>query len=347
MTTKFSLFSLALAPLALMGGAGAALAEVPAVLTDLPVTQSLVAQVMGDLGTPELLLERGGDPHHAALRPSQARALSRAGLVVWISEGMTPWLEGPVETLATGTVLELGEVAGVHKRPFGTVSALGAEAADDGHDHDHEADEDHDHDHDHDHEAEADHDHDEHAEEGHAHSHSADATDPHMWLDPDNAEVWLRAIAAELSAIDPGNAATYAANAEAAVAGVDALEDEIEAMLEPAEHVGIVTFHAAYGYFAEAFDLDILGTVALGDASAPGAARLSALRAELAGHPGACLFPEANHPNDYTDVIAEGGGMRVGAPLDPAGVMLEPGPGLYAATLRGLAQAIADCAASQ
>ena len=61
-----------------------ALADVPKVMTDLPVVHSLTAQVMGDLGTPDILLDKGADPHHFQLKPSQARALSQADLVLWI-----------------------------------------------------------------------------------------------------------------------------------------------------------------------------------------------------------------------------------------------------------------------
>ena len=42
--------------------------------------------------------------------------------------------------------------------------------------------------------------------------------------------------------------------------------------------------------------------------------------------------------------LAEGTALRIGAPLDPAGTTLDPGPDLYAQTLRALARAIADCA---
>ena len=40
-----------------------ALADVPQVQTDIPPVAALVAQVMGDLGTPGVLLDKGGDEH--------------------------------------------------------------------------------------------------------------------------------------------------------------------------------------------------------------------------------------------------------------------------------------------
>jgi zinc transport system substrate-binding protein len=58
-----------------------------------------------------------------------------------------------------------------------------------------------------------------------------------------------------------------------------------------------------------------------------------------------CIFPEVQHDPALVTQMAEGTGAKVGAPLDPVGSSLEPGPGAYAALLTGLAQAIADCAA--
>jgi zinc transport system substrate-binding protein len=85
-------------------GAIPARAEVPKVVTDIAPVQSLVAIVMQGLGTPEMLVNPGGDAHGAALRPSQARSLQAADLVVWIGPGLTPRLSKPIETLSGGAV---------------------------------------------------------------------------------------------------------------------------------------------------------------------------------------------------------------------------------------------------
>ncbi len=62
---------------------------------------------MDGVGTPDLLLDRGADPHHFQLRPSQARAVAGAGLVVWIGPDLTPWLGRTTDALSDGQVLEL------------------------------------------------------------------------------------------------------------------------------------------------------------------------------------------------------------------------------------------------
>ena len=70
-----------------------AFAEVPKVVTDIPPVTALVAQVMGDLGQPVQMLERGADEHDMQLRPSQVAALSQATLLVWIGPNLTPGLD--------------------------------------------------------------------------------------------------------------------------------------------------------------------------------------------------------------------------------------------------------------
>ena len=182
------IISLVLASLALP-----AWAEVPKVVTDIPPVHALVAQVMGDLGTPDLLLERGASEHDFQLRPSQAAGLADAGLVVWIGPELTPWLDRALEGLGEGAKqLPLLAVPGTVTHAY----AEGGAHMEAGHD---------------------DHGHDDHAEEAAGHDdHDHSGTDPHAWLDPANAKLWLGAIAQDLSDLDPDNAATYAANAAAA-----------------------------------------------------------------------------------------------------------------------------------
>jgi zinc transport system substrate-binding protein len=168
--------------------------------------------------------------------------------------------------------------------------------------------------------------------------------DPHAWLDPGNAQVWLGLIAADLARLDPVNAATYRANAATAAKGIVALDGEVAAILAPVQGRPIVSFHEAFGYFGEHFGLDFVGSIALGDAAAPGAARLADLRGRIEAGGVVCLFPEAQHDPVLITQMAEGTGARIGAALDPVGSLLEPGPGAYAALLTGLATTIADCA---
>jgi zinc transport system substrate-binding protein len=299
-----------------------AFAEVPQVVTDIPPVHALVAEVMGDLGQPTLLLSRGGDEHDFQLRPSQAVAVAKSGLVVWIGPDLTPWLDSALGSRPEGApALALLDAEGTVTRAYANAEGVHDGAAEEGHDPDHEA-EGHDH-------------------EGHSH----DGIDPHAWLDPANGQLWLGLIAAELSRLDPENAAIYAANSAAASDRISALDAEIAALLAPVRGKALVTFHDAYGYFFEHYGLTFAGSIALGDAASPGAQRLGDLRATMEAGEVLCIFPEAQHDAALVTQMAEGTGARIGGALDPVGSTLEPGPGAYAALLKGIAVTLADCVA--
>jgi zinc transport system substrate-binding protein len=305
-----------------------ALAEVPSVVTDIPPVHALVAQVMGDLGQPELLLAKGADEHDFQLRPSQAGAVADAGLVVWIGPELTPWLDGALEARPEGAAaLALLDAEGTVRRAYGEAKDAEGHEEELGHEDEHAHEEGHA---------------DEAKEDGHDHGHGSE--DPHAWLDPGNAKVWLGLIATELGRLDPENAATYTANAAAATEGLAALDAEVATILAPAQGKPIVTYHDAFGYFADHFGLNIIGSIAEGDAASPGAARLTELRGTVEAGEVMCLFPEAQHDPALVTQMTEGTGAKVGGALDPVGSSLEPGPGAYSALLTGMAQTIADCA---
>ena len=316
--------------LASLLASGAALAEVPKVVTDFAPTYGLVSMVMGDLGQPEILLDKGANAHEFQLKPSQSAALQEAGLVVWVGPEMSPWLERVLESFGAVPQMRLLAVKGAH------VQAFGDEAAHDHEGHEAEAHEDHE-----DHDGHEDHAEAGHAEEGHE-DHSHAGTDPHAWLDPANGAVWLEAIAAELSRLDPENAATYAANAAKGKALIAETDAQIAAQLKPVQGKPFVVFHDAYGYFAAHYGVTVAGAVALGDATSPGAAHLRDLQGK-AGAEALCLFPEAGHDSKQVEQMAEATGVKLGAALDPEGAALERDALIYPALLQGLAKTLADC----
>ena len=102
------------ATLACAGFAAAAPAA-PRVAADIAPVHAIVARVMAGVGEPHLVIPPGASPHGYALRPSEARALQDADLVVWVGPVLTPWLADPIETLADPDAarLALQDVAGI------------------------------------------------------------------------------------------------------------------------------------------------------------------------------------------------------------------------------------------
>lgn len=281
------------------------LAEVPAIVADTPVTASLVQQVLGDLGQPVLLLDKGADPHDFQLRPSQARALQDADLLIWVGPELTPWLDRAATQIAPQKQLSLLPASPV-KRSYDAAAA---------------------------------HDHDDHSAEDHDHA----SLDPHAWLDPQNGAAWLDAIAARLAEADPDHAATYRANVEAAQTTLADRDAALTQLLAPAKGKPLVTFHDAYGYFTDHYGLTPAIAVTLGDATAPSAARIREVQDQITATGAVCAFPEATQPTRLIEDLTAGTNLRIGEALSPEGAELDIGAGLYGALLDQMGQRIAAC----
>ena len=242
----------------------------------------------------------GARPRGLALRPAGGAAVGGGALVFWVGPRLVPWLERPLTVLAAGArVVRLADTPGLTRLAFREGTVFEA----------------------HDPESEPA------AEPTPKSDHGEDETDPHLWLDPMNAKLWLGAIAAALAEADPARRALYLANAEAARAELDTLAAEIDARLGPVRGRPFVVFHYSFHHFARRFGTHAAGAVALADAPAPRPARTPPLRAHLPA-------PRAVRPSRA--------GVRIGV-LDPLGSNLRPGPDLYPDLLRGLAESLADC----
>ena len=351
--------------------AHAAMASPPEVATDLSAVHGLVARVMDGIGVPGLLVQHGASPHGYVLRPSNAAQLEAADVVFQLGSGVAPALERAVSALAhDARVISLAEVPGtilLRTRTSGTFEA-----------HDHSDHEGHDHDdHDnHDHSDHADHkdDHDEHEshakEEGHdheghdhddhdSHDHSdhADhkddhdehagheehgAYDPHVWLDPENAQIWLGSIAQTLSELDPENADRYAGNANAAMGEIGTVTAQIRQQLDPYRDIPFIVFHDAYQYYETRFGLAAAGSISLGDAADPSAARVSEIQSKVSELGISCVFSEPQFNPGLVRTVLSGSAAKTGI-LDPLGSALEPGPGFYPALMVALADQVEGC----
>lgn len=275
-------------------------ADAPTVVTDIAPIHSLTAMVMEGVGEPHLLLPPEADPHDFALRPSDAATLDDAQLIVWIGHALTPWLEAPLENLASDAVrLELLDIDGWKKLSF----------AEDAHDHDH----------------------------GHGHD---EGVDPHAWMSPTIAAVWVDALAAALSEVDPSHAETYAQNAANAVQTLLDLDAEIAAAFEAQKPAPYVLSHANMQYFEVAYNVPAAATISDTDAAEPGPAHIAELKSQMDGV--ACILHEQANKK-WATLLAEGTGARI-ARLDILGIDIPTGPDLYPTVLRRAAQTLVTCA---
>lgn len=305
--------------------AGPAVAA-PRVIASVVPVQSIVAAVMGDKGTPELLLQGSMSEHRAVFTPAQIASLGSADLVFIVGHGLEAKLAQMSGSDAVNgkRFVELSEAPGVTTLPIRQGGSWEA------HDHAHEGG----------HE-------DEHEDEGDAaaHDHATEgvlAFDPHVWLDPDNAKAMARQVAAELGKADPANAAAYDANATAFAADIDDTSASIAAELAPVKDKPFIVFHDAYQYFERHFGLSGAGSISDVSAQAPSAERLAQVRDKISAVKAACVFREPQYDGKVVATVIEGTGAKEGV-LDPLGAGLDPGPQAYQQLLTKLADALRDC----
>ncbi len=333
----------------LLGLPGPARAEPPEVVVSIKPLHSLVASVMGEVGTPSLLLQGAASPHGYSLRPSEAKALNRAKLIFWVGDGMETFLVQPLEALSgQARLVEVADLRGIGLLEAREGGAWEVHAHEEHGQHD-----------EHEEHAEADH-HEEghgHGEETHAHEekdhdhaehagHEEHDKNLHLWLDPHNAEVIVKAAVKVLGEVDPANAARYQANGQATLAELETLNGELRKDLSAVKDTPFVVFHDAYHYFEAHYGLTAVGSISVDEGRAPGAKRLREVREKIVQSGARCVFSEPQFEPALVATVIEGTPART-AVLDPLGAELAAGPAAYGQIMRGLAASLIKCLAPQ
>lgn len=294
-------------------------AEKPSVVVSIKPIHALVAGVMQGVAEPKLLVQGGASPHNYSLRPSDARAIAKADMVVWVSPRLESFLEKPLQNLAKNakhlTLVEVIE---------GPLLEIREGGAWEGHHHEHEAVH-------HEHEAE----HHDHNDKEHDNEH-ADEVNPHIWLSPVLAKQIVSSTARVLSELDPAHQQLYAENSSKLQARLDKLDSELKARLAPIKTVPYVVFHDAYHYFENTYGLNAVGSITIDPERAPGAKRITEIRAKIKDLQARCVFSEPQFESRLAQTVIEDTGARTGI-LDPLGADLAPEENSYFVLLNNLA----------
>ena len=175
--------------------------------------------IAGDFADVRPLLPPGSEAHSYSPTPTDMMSLSKARLFLYVSDNMETWVSGLVADAPSS----------LHVRAV--VPASEAHIEDEDEELDHDEDSDH-------------------------HHHSID---PHVWLDPLQAQAMVRAIADALSEADPDHAIIYSVNAQALQNRLQELDTEISAALATCKTRTLICGgHFAFGHFAARYGLQHL-----------------------------------------------------------------------------------------
>jgi len=182
---------------------------------------------------------------------------------------------------------------------------------------------------------------------GPAGGHSHDGGDPHFWLDPLLVIRYVENIRDGLSAADPAGKDIYAANAAAYIEQLKQLDAEIQALAAqlPAERRLLVTNHESFGYFADRYGFQVIGTVipSVSTGSAPSAQQLARLVERIRQTGAPAVFLETGANPQLAEQLAAETGVRVVEGLFTHSITAPDGPAPnYIEMMRYNAQAITD-----
>lgn len=139
---------------------------------------------------------------------------------------------------------------------------------------------------------------------------------PHVWVSISKNIEEVSNIAKELSAFDPNHASEYEANADAYIAKLENLRTEMHAALDNVNNKDIITFHEAFPYFAEEFNLNIAGVIEVEPDSEPSAKEVENIISIINEKNIKALFTEPQYSSKIADTIAKETGASVYT-LDP------------------------------
>ena len=303
MRFRFTPF-LAVAVLALGVSNSAKAADKLKTIASFSILADMVKNVGGDRVEVTELVGTDGDAHEFNPTPADAKELARADVFFVNGLGFEGWMER-LESSSGFKGATVVATTGVKARKMDEDDDAHHEGADDdGHDHD---------------------DHDEHADA--LHQDHGDM-DPHAWQDLANGEIYVANIRDGLIAADPDGKAVYERNAEKYIAAVKKEDKAVKAALAslPQSHRRIITSHDAFGYFGDAYGLEILAPEGISTASEPSAKDVAKIIRQIREDQIPAVFLENITNAKMLEQIAKDSGAKIGGTLYSDALSGKDGP---------------------
>lgn len=273
-----------------------------------------IAAAIADGVTPvDVLLPDGASEHDYALRPSDAKRLKNADLVVWVGPEMEAFMAKSAAELPAKKNLAIADINGV--KPL-LISG--------------------------------DEDEDEHTAEkseqpdADAHHHHHGEFNMHLWLSPEIARKTAVAIHEKLLELMPQDKAKLDANLQQFEVTLADTDKRVNAQLAPVRNKGYFVFHDAYTYFEKHYGLSPAGHFTVNPEIQPGAQRLHQIRTQLVEQKAVCVFAEPQFRPAVIDAVARGTQVRKGT-LDPLGTDISLAKDSYVKFLSQLSSQYASC----
>ncbi|MBP3194670.1 MAG: zinc ABC transporter substrate-binding protein ZnuA [Cardiobacteriaceae bacterium] len=279
------------------------------------------------------LIITDGSPHGYSLKPSDVKKMSNSDYILWVSDDLETFMPQTTAKFKNTKTRVWQETDGIVLLKNRKGGLLGEEDKEDNHEHQHDEEQ-------HKHKLDKkNHHHDE-------HDHNHGEHNPHLWLSIENSRIFARAIAQDLSELDPENKAKYQENLDKYLKELDELKIEISKTLEKAKNSSYLIFHDAYPYFEEEFGLNPRGVIRVDPEHESGAKRIAELKKVIQEENIKCLFNEPQFSAKISEKLAQESKIKL-AVLDPVGADIPSGKDMQIILLKNLATNLAECLGSE
>lgn len=253
-------------------------------------------RIAGDRAEVLLILPAGKSEHEYDPTPQEIAKLDGTKLGIAVGLDMDGWADNVLKSAGDPKVLKVGDKVKTMPIDVKPIEDEEGEHHDEHHEGSGEAKEEHEHE----------------------HEHELGAADPHVWLDPERMITIVQAIAAELTAADPGGKDVYAKNAETVIASLKDLDGKLAARSKAWTKHTIVTFHGSMSYFAKKYGVRIGAVVEPIAGREPTAAYIAEVVEAVKKNKAAALFVEPQLDKAPGEMIAREAKITLGE-LDPVG----------------------------
>jgi zinc/manganese transport system substrate-binding protein len=152
--------------------------------------------------------------------------------------------------------------------------------------------------------------------------------DPHAWQSVANAKIYVANIRDALRGADPADAAIFAANTQAYLTKLDALDREVREAIAhiPEQRRKVISTHNAFGYFAAAYGIEFIAPVGVSTESEASARDIAGIISQIKAQKIPAVFLENISDPRLIERISAETGARVGGTLYSDSLTDEKGP---------------------
>jgi zinc/manganese transport system substrate-binding protein len=152
--------------------------------------------------------------------------------------------------------------------------------------------------------------------------------DPHAWQSVANAKIYVANIRDALRGADPADAAIFAANTQAYLTKLDALDREVRAAIAqiPEQRRKVISTHDAFRYFAAAYGIEFIAPLGVSTESEASARDIAGIITQIKAQKIPAVFLENISDPRLIERISTETGARVGGTLYSDSLTDEKGP---------------------